>query len=169
MKKLLLTLMVLAFAPSQASAWGFYPYFRPLDINHLQPVGGALIDVREIHLSEATGLLPLLTHSPKDGQIFPWLAEDWSPLAVGGSVIAGRYTFIVAPLFNVLPVIQALAYQMTPDTLPGLQRLFSPTPANPVTGLPTAPATFSAGPAWEYKSATNKGYFRVFTGLALHF
>lgn len=170
MKKVLLVALVVLFTQSQAFALSLYPYFRPLDPSHLQPVGGALLDVNDLKYSEATGLLPLVTHSTKDGCMLPSIVcEDWTPLAIGGSAIAGQWTFIAAPLFNVIPMAQAVAYSLTPDSLPGLQRVFAPGPVSIDTGRPASPVTFSGGPAWEYKSATNKGYFRVFTGLALHF
>lgn len=158
MKKLLLWLGILGL-PGVAMA---NPYFRPVDIGHPQPVIGAMVDPFGIKNSEAASLLPLITHSPKDGCLLPGVVcEDWTPLAVGASMNAGKITLNIAPLANVLPWVQALALAVTPEKWGGLISALSPAPGSVV--------TFSAGPVWQYQQATNKGYFKVFTGLALHF
>lgn len=138
------------------------PYFRFLDPSHPQPVLGALVDPANLGNSEATSLLPLVTHSPKDGCLLPSVVcEDWSPLAAGGSSNAGKYTLDVGPLFNVLPWVQSAALSLTPEKWSGLVKVLSTSQDQSV--------TFSAGPVFEYEQATNKGYFKIFTGVALHF
>ncbi len=149
MKKILFILACLCACGSAHAS----PYFRPLDIAHPQPVLGALIAPDTLKTSEAASLLPLITHSPKDGCILPSIVcEDWTPLAVGASMTAGNITFDVAPLANVVPWIQS-----------GIQT------ATGVHYIDNPAVTISAGPVWEYKQSTNKGYYRTFIGLALHF
>jgi hypothetical protein len=140
------------------------PYFRPLDIRHPQPVAGALIDPRNLGQSEVASLLPLLTHSPKDGCLMPSIVcEDWTPLAVGASINAGQVTFAAGPLANVLPWMQRAGLAIVPERWTWARSVLD------YGGDETDAVTFSAGPVWQYKQATNKGYFRIFTGLALHF
>lgn len=156
MKKILTMCLLL---PSLAGAT---PYFRLLDVSHPQPVVGALLAPEDLKHSAAASLLPLVTHSPKDGCIFPTIVcEDWTPLAVGASMASGQVTFDVAPLANVLPWMQRGANLLVPSSWTATRAVLAATPESPV--------SFSAGPVWEWKQATNKGYFRVFTGLALHF
>jgi hypothetical protein len=157
MRKLLIAVLLALPCGAQAS-----PYFRPLDFSHPQPVAGALIDPRNLGQTEVASLLPLLTHSPKDGCLMPSIVcEDWTPLAVGLSMNAGKVTLDLAPLANVLPWMQRGVLAVVPDKWAGLRGLLAPTP--------DAPVTFSAGPAWQYRQIENKGYFKCFTGLALHF
>jgi hypothetical protein len=156
MKKLLIAVLVAFPCGAQAS-----PYFRPLDIRHPQPVAGALIDPRNLGQSEVASLLPLLTHSPKDGCLMPSIVcEDWTPLAVGVSMNAGKVTLDLAPLANILPWVSA-AIGALPGYWGGIQDILAP--------KDTPPVTFSAGPVWQYRQIENRGYFRIFTGLALHF
>jgi hypothetical protein len=136
------------------------PYFRPLDVSHPQPILGALLDPKDLGRTEASSLLPLITHSPKDGCIIPNLCEEWSPLAVGASINAGNITFDIAPLINVLPWAQAGALAIIPQSFVGLRSVLSSQQSS---------RTFSAGPVWEYSQRTNHGYFKMFTGLALSF
>lgn len=150
--------MLVVFAvPSFAN-----PYFRPIDPAHPQPVAGALI-APKLGDSEGAAMLPILTHSPNYGCLLPKVVcEAWTPLAVGGSLNAGKLTFDVAPLANVLPWMQSGLLAVVPSSWTGLRNILTPAPGS-------QPVTFSAGPVWEYKQLTNKGYFRVFSGLALHF
>lgn len=141
-------------------AWS-NPYFRLLDVSHPQPIVGALLDPKDLNNSAAATLLPLVTHSPTDGCLIPQVCEDWTPLAVGGSMNAGKFTLDVGPVFNVLPWVQGAALALTPSSWTGLKSIFYSNPVSPV--------TFSAGPVWEYEQLTNKGYVKVFSGLALHF
>lgn len=156
MKKLFAVLLLL---PSVAQA---SPYFRPIDLSHPQLVAGALLAPEDLGSTEVASLLPLITHSPKDGCLLPSIVcEDWTPLAIGGSMNAGNATLDVAPLANVLPWVQTAALAITPDSWSVTRRMLS---SNVDHSL-----TFSAGPVWQYRQANNKGYFRIFTGLALAF
>lgn len=138
------------------------PYFRLIDPSHPQPVLGALVDPTHLGNSEAASLLPLVTHSTKDGCLLPSIVcEDWSPLAVGGSMNAGKITFDIAPIANVLPWFKSAALAIAPSKWTGLIKVLSPSPDQSV--------TFSAGPVFEYSQAANHGYFKVFTGLKLSF
>jgi hypothetical protein len=153
MKKVL---ALLVLVPSMASA---SPYFRlnnPFD--HPVSVQGALIGI-DPSQSEAAVLYPIVTHSPKDGCLISEICEDWTPLAIGGGMIAGKVSFEVAPLFNVLPWMQRAAASLIPDKFASVKSLLTPSVGCPV--------TFSIGPTWEYQQSTNKGYYRTFTGLAL--
>lgn len=156
MKKIILAVLL---APSFAVAG---PYFRLLDMSHPSPVAGALIDpMQDLKQTEAASLLPLITHSPKDGCLLPSIVcEDWTPLAVGGSMIAGHLTLDVAPLLNVLPWLQSAALALTPAKWQGVANILKPADSS---------VTFSAGPVWQYRQDTNRGYLKIFTGMALHF
>ena len=158
MKTLIVALALAAMAvPSSAT-----PYFRLIDPSHPAPVLGALVDPTNLGQSSAASLLPLVTHSPKDGCLLPnVMCEDWTPLAVGGSMNAGKVTLDIAPLANVLPWFQNAALAITPAKWQGLINIL--TPSGP------APVTFSCGPVWEYNQLANKGYFKVFSGLQLNF
>jgi hypothetical protein len=138
------------------------PYFRPLDIAHPAPVVGALIAPEELGASEAVSLLPLITHSTRDGCWIPSVVcSDWTPLAVGASINAGKVTLNIAPLVNVLPWMQGMARAVVPDSMPSIRRVLASNPDQAV--------TFSAGPVWQYRQRENRGYFRLFSGVALHF
>lgn len=137
------------------------PYFRPLNVVHPMPIVGALLDPKDLGQTSAASLLPLITHSKNDGCLLPnIICEDWTPLAVGVSINAGRITLDVGPLGNVVPWLVALVDAAKPEGATNL-----------LNGLRNTgqPVTISAGPVWEYRQITNKGYFRLFTGLALHF
>lgn len=138
------------------------PYFRPIDFNHPQPVLGALIAPDGLNKTSGVSLLPLITHSPKDGCLLPAIiCEDYTPLAVGASIAAGKLTLDVAPLANVLPWMVALVAAVTPSGWTSPIGWLKPDDGQAV--------TFSAGPVFEYRQITNKGYYRTFAGLALHF
>ena len=156
MKRITMALMLLAGTASAT------PYFRLIDPSHPAPVLGALVDPIHIGNTSAASLLPLVTHSPKDGCLLPSIVcEDWTPLAIGGSMNAGKLTFDVAPLANVVPWIQNAALAIVPAKWQGLVNVLTPSGPQSV--------TFSCGPVWEYSQATNKGNFKVFTGLQLSF
>ncbi len=74
---------------------------------------------------------------------------------------AGKLTFDVAPLANVLPWFQSAALAVVPAKWTPLIKVLSPSSDQSV--------TFSAGPCFEYSQLQNKGFFKVFTGLALKF
>jgi len=159
MKKIALAiLMVGPLTPAMAS-----PYFRIAKFGNLHPVAGALLDVGDLKKSELAGLVPLVTHTPADGCMLPSIVcEDWTPFAVGGGMNAGYLTFEIAPLANVLPWMAAAALAAIPEKFDGARAIFKPAQDQQA-------VTFSAGPVWEYQERTNKGYFKLFTGLALHF
>lgn len=158
MKNLIVALCLLAPSASYAN-----PYFRIIDPSHPQPVAGALLDVGDVQKSEAAALLPIVTHSPRDGCMFPTIVcEDWTPLAVGASMNAGQLTLNVAPLANVLPWVYRAASYLVPVNVKIDYLIAHLNDAQPM-------VTFSAGPVWQYRQSTNKGYFKLFTGLALHF
>lgn len=151
---------LLIFTPSFAFAT---PYFRLINPAHPQPVAGALLAPEALGQSAASALLPLLTHSPKDGCLLPSIVcEDWTPLAVGASINGGNITFDVAPLANILPWMQRAGQALVPSGWTAVREVVNYDPTGDA-------VTFSAGPVWEYQQRTNKGYFRIFTGLALHF
>jgi hypothetical protein len=152
-----IALLLLSVAPASAA-----PYFRPLDFSHPQPIVGALIDPTNLGQSSAASLLPIFTHSPKDGCLLPNIVcEDWTPLALGASMNAGKVTFDVAPLANVLPWMQNGLNAVVPDSWTATRKLLASNPDQSV--------TFSAGPVWEYSQLRNKGALKLFSGLALHF
>lgn len=157
MKNIITAVLLLIASTAFAS-----PYFRLVNPSHPQMVAGALIDPANLGNSEAASLLPIFTHSPKDGCLLPSIVcEDWSPLAVGASMNAGKITFDVAPLANVLPWFQSAALAVIPDKFASVRSVLAPATGNAV--------TFSAGPVFQYRQANNHGYFKLFTGLALHF
>ncbi len=139
------------------------PYFRLLDPAHPKVVAGALLAPNDLKETSAAALVPLFTHSPADGCFLKSLGicEAWTPLAVGASMNEGKITFDAAPLANVLPWFQKAVAQLAPASWTAAHAIFDPGP--------NGPTTFSAGPVWEYRQAENKGYFRVYTGLALQF
>ena len=147
--------LALLFVATSAQA---NPYFRPNNLfDHPISVQGALL-APDLKDSEGAVLYPIFTHSPKDGQILPF-GEDWSPIAIGGALNAGKITFDVAPLFNVLPWMQTGLLACLPASWASVRSIVAPTPGSPV--------TFSIGPTWEYQELTNKGLYKTFTGLAL--
>lgn len=153
------TVVISLFIASSANAT---PYFRLIDPSHPNPVLGALIDPLNIGNSEAASLLPLITHSPKDGCLLPSVVcEDWTPIAVGGSMNSGKLTFDIAPLSNVLPWFQSAALAIVPSKWTPLIKVLTPSQDQSI--------TFSVGPVFEYSQANNHGYFKVFTGLKLNF
>ena len=157
MKKLIA--IVLFALPTYSAA---APYFRPINVAKPVTVAGALI-AEDTKQSEGTLMIPLLTHSTRDGCLLPSIVcEDWSPIAIGPSVNAGEWSLAIAPLFNVLPWMSAGAKMLIPDKYTSLRSMITPAAGE-------QQVTFSAGPTWLYKSSTNKGYYRTFVGLALHF
>lgn len=159
MKHWMLAAALICFGSTANAA----PYFRLLDPAHPRPVVGALIDPSALGQTESASLLPLITHSPADGCLFPTvLCEDWSPLSVGASMNAGKATFDVAPLANVLPWMKTAGQALVPQGWTVLRSVVDYNPSGDA-------VTFSAGPVWEYSQLNNHGYFKVFTGLALQF
>jgi len=157
MKKLIVAALLSAvLAPVSTAS----PYFRPLNISKPVTVTGALIGVNPSD-SEGAVMVPLFTHSPSDGCLLSKLGicEDWSPIAVGGAMNAGKVSLEVSPLFNVLPWMQQGALALIPSSWASVRAVLTPASGSNV--------TFSLGPTWEYQQTTNKGYYRTFTGLAM--
>lgn len=145
---------------------GATPYFRanPVFQNPAHPlmIAGALID--PINLSQTSGgsMLPVFTHSPKDGCLLPNIVcESWTPVAIGGSMNAGKITLDVGPVANILPWFEAAALSVVPVKWNGLVKVLSPSTDQTV--------TFSAGPIFEYNQLANHGYLKVFSGVAVNF
>ena len=158
MTKWVALLLALVIAPVSAA-----PYFRPIDFAHPQPIVGALVDPTDLGQSSAASLLPIFTHSPKDGCQLPSIVcEDWTPLAIGAAINAGKVTFDVAPLANVLPWMANAGRAIIASGWTSLRSILNYNSLGD-------PITFSAGPVWEYSQLRNKGSFKLFTGLALHF
>lgn len=148
----------------QAKQFGVLPdgYLRLIDIAHPMPILGALLDPRDLNNSEAMSLLPLVTHSTRDGCLLPSVVcEDWAPVVGGASMNAGKITVVAGSMLNVLPWMQSGARALVPAKWTGLVNILTPDPKSTV--------TFSAGAVIEYRQITNKGYFKIPTGLALHF
>ena len=136
-------------------------YFRVLNLSKPVTVAGALI-APSLGDSEGAVLVPIFTHSPADGCLLPGIVcEDWTPLAVGGAMNAGKISFEIAPLINVLPWMQTGLLALVPVSWASTRAMLTPVAGQPV--------TFSAGPVWHYSQAANKGYYRTFTGLSFHF
>lgn len=159
--KILVTALLLIASAAQAT-----PYLRPnagfKDPAHPQLIAGALLDPLSLDKTSGGSMLPVFTHSPKDGCLLPSIVcESWTPFAVGGSMNAGKVTLDIGPIANVLPWAQAGALSIVPAKWDGLVKVLSPSPDQSV--------TFSAGPIWEYNQRANRGYFKVFTGLQLNF
>lgn len=162
MKKLLNAVIFMAVLAILLTRVSFAAYFRPINLAHPEPVAGALLNPTHLGLSAGGSLLPLVTHSPADGCWLPsFVCEDWSPIAVGGSMVAGHLTFDVGPIFNVLPWMQSGFKAVAPANWGWAQAITAKAGKEPV--------TFSAGPVWQYQQAQNRGAFLIFTGLALHF
>lgn len=158
MKGLLVAALLLA-----ASAAHAVPYFRFVDIGHPNPILGAAIDPKAVKQSRAIGLYPIFTHSPKDGCLLPGIVcEDWTPLALGGSLNSGKLTFDVAPMANLLPWMQSGIAALAPASWESVHYMVDSAPGE-------QPVTIAVGPLWEYRQLENKGYFMVVTAFALHF
>lgn len=165
MRKLLAALLMMVAAQAHALQFGFLPdnYFRPIDVTHPIVIAGAAIDPVHLGDSRAVSLVPLATHSPSDGCLLPAIVcEDWTPAAIGGSVNAGKLTFDIAPLANVLPWAKTGLLAITPTSWAGVRKVLTPAAGQPA-------VTFSVGPMWEYRQLNDKGYLMVVTALALHF
>ena len=145
-----LALLLALAAPAGAS-----PYFvpNPVFTNPAHPITiqGALIDPLDLGGSRAAVLLPLFTAKGS-------LGEDWTPCAIGGSINAGKVTFDIAPLANVVGWAQTGLLAVVPASWAGVRKVLASN---------TGAVTFSGGPVWEYRQINNKGYLMVFSGLAL--
>lgn len=164
-------------------------YFRFMDMRdgalHPAPLVGAFVDPATTGNSEGGGLLPIITHSARrnangtiiDGCLLPSIVcEDWSPLAIGGSMNGGKMKLDIGPVFNILPIFQnagtALIDLWGADKLPGLRAILRPTQAGD-----RFDARFSVAPVFEFDplyqalpgNANGHGYFKLFVGPQLLF
>ena len=150
MKKTICAILLAVASPAFAS-----PYFVPnpvfTDPAHPVTIQGALIDPRYLNGSRAAIFVPTFMAKGK-------LGEDWTPCAVGGSMNAGKVTFDIAPLANVAGWAQQGLLAVIPPTWAGVRSVLA---------SQTGSVSFSGGPVWEYRQRDNKGYFMVFSGLAL--
>ena len=171
MKRLILVVSLLLFCCTFAGA---SPYFRVMSHDatgfHPQINAGAFLDPFAIGTESGGGMMvPIVTHSPKDGCFFPGLTcEDWSPFGAGWSVSHGQATLAIGPAVNLTPIMRGgLLYTVNAlasgDKLANLKGMLSP----PAPGVPDV--TISVAPLWAYDVLHNHGYFRVFTGAALKF
>ena len=166
MKKLFIALLAwCAWLPMSIQA---SPYLRPGIYKgddgslHYQTIFGGLIDPKDLGNSSGVGLFATVTHSPKDGCILPSIVcEDWTPLAVGGAMNAGKVTLDFGPVFNVLPWMQSGALAILPASFSATRKMLQPQEGS-------QSVTFSGGPMCEYRQVSNDVYFKIFTGLALH-
>lgn len=162
-----------------ASPAAALPYFRVLDASNLQKSAGVYIDPKDASNSSAGTAVALISHSVRDGGcLLPSIVcEDWSLLAAGFSVHAGRLDFNVGPSMNLTPLAKAGALStlnlLTPeDSLSGLKSSLSSDPLK----APSLSVAF--GPALQVSPIVNgvfvspdklQGRFRVFVGAAWSF
>lgn len=146
------------------------PYLRPLDLNSPKFIAGAYLDPATVGASEAGTAVALLTHATEDGCGLPSLVcTDWTPLAAGAVMNAGRVKFAIGPVFNVAPVFKSLALKgLNAATTEGsFANLKSSLGSVPVTG---PDVTVSIGPAWVVSPSERwRGFFRIFMGGELKF
>lgn len=163
---ILICLLMLALARAATAA----PYLRPLDINSPKFIAGAYLDPATVGASEAGTAVALLTHATEDGCAIPSIVcTDWTPLAAGAVMNAGRVKFAFGPVFNLAPVFKSLA-------LKGLRAVTAEDSfANVKSTLGSVPVsgpdvTVSIGPAWVVAPQEKfKGFFRIFLGGELRF
>lgn len=81
------------------------PYFRLLDPAHIHKIIGVSIDPVNTGQSSLVTEIALITHSTRDGCLFPAIVcEDWSPLMIGPSYHAGRFAVVFGPVVNLSAV-----------------------------------------------------------------
>lgn len=103
MKKITLAVLAMLWC---SSAYGT-PYFRPLDLKHLQISAGAFVDPTSGD-TDFGSMLAIFTHSPADGSI-TGTNTVWTPLAIGGGWNGtGNGFMAVGPSANFAPVAKAL-------------------------------------------------------------
>lgn len=120
------------------------PYFRLIDPKHIQRGAGVFVDPIDAGNSSVGSEIALITHSPKDGCLFPTIVcEDWSPFTVGSSVNAGRYIFTIGPSINVTPLMKAgllAALNKATDGAEGLKAALALSPETSSVTLSISPS-----------------------------
>jgi hypothetical protein len=172
----LVFLVLLAlFAPLPAEA---SPYFRPIGPGNAQLISGSWVDPAGEDAPDLGGLVPLITHSTRDGALIRAIQADWSPLALGAGRSASAGAFVaVGPVANMAPAVKSALLAgldlVGPDRFTNLRQLLAPVPDS--SGLDVS---VSFGPAWlikpvdggEFKDPKSwRGHFRLFFGAGLRF
>lgn len=131
LKLALLACLVLPASRAQAA------YFRLIGPGNWGMYDGALFSTRGIEKTQNTTLVPIVTHSTKDGSILPqaWqdagYAEAWTPFALGGSEGGQNATLNFGPILNIGPVLQAfLLNNVIPNSAVNLRSHLTPTPGS---------------------------------------
>ncbi len=160
MKKLIVAVSLMIVGKAQAA-----PYFRPIDLAHIQQSGGVYYgtDGR----GQAGTAVALITHSTKDGCLLPSVVcEDWSPLTFGGTFTGPNKLLAIGPSFNLAPLIKAgglgLLNSVTkPETLSGVKEALASPHSDAI--------KLALSVNWAYDPAGNKGYLKFFVGPAWQF
>lgn len=146
------------------------PYFRLLDPKNPQISAGALVDPVNPGNSAATTQLSLITHSTKDGCLFPKITcQPWSPLSVGFAANSGRFLLSAGPSINLAPIsrqflLKGLNLFTKVDEYVGLKTTLSPEPHS------ENDISIAFGPSYVVSPTEKfKGYFRIFSGVAWNF
>ncbi len=163
---LLAVVLLLLFALTSKAA----PYLRPIDLGSPKLIAGAYLDPATVGSSEAGTAVALLTHATEDGCGLPSIVcTDWTPLAAGAVINAGRVKFGFGPVFNLAPVFKSIALKglraaTAEESFSNLKSSLGSVPMN------GPDLTVSIGPTWVVAPQENwKGYFRVFMGGELRF
>lgn len=166
MRSLIVALLLVCAGAAQAAY--FRLAIRPADKGYLYESFGAFVDPVEPGQSSVAKQVALVSHSPKDGCMFPTIVcEDWSPLALGFGVNSGRFLFGLGPSINMAPVMRGVALALlrsstAEDTLPGLKATLQPVPDSKLTLAISPSLVLSPTEAW-------KGRFKIFVGPAWRF
>jgi hypothetical protein len=167
MKKVLLAVVLLGLT-RMVNANPYFRFLRIDDLGTYQPIGGSFVDPTGHSGPSDGGVMPLIYHSHQDGYlIIP--GEDWALLSIGGASGPRGKEVVISPfLFNIMQSAQYLGLKALTYVLPAAWAQNVKTQLSaPVTSR--VDLTSSVGPVWVYDPNSNKGYFRIFIGGALHF
>jgi len=163
MKGLLVAILLLSAGIADAG------YFRFFDPNHPQPAVGAFKNLKTG--DGAVGfLIPVITHSPKDGCLLPSIVcLDWSPLAIGAKKRGDTGDIAVGAGFNLLPLVQGLGTKVldlivSKPAAPGLRELLKPTQSGS-----TVDIRISLWPSLLWDTEHHKTYSNIFVGPQILF
>lgn len=148
-----------------ASTASASPYFRPIDLAHIQQSGG--IFYGPDGQGQAGTMVALITHSTKDGCFFPSVVcEDWSPLTFGGTFTGPNKILAIGPSVNLAQIFKAAGlFILDAVTKQETLREAKDTLARPQSeGI-----KLSLSINWAYAPAENKGYVKFFIGPAWRF